>query len=254
MFWIWVAVGFIVALCILFMFMFTAGAPRPDPDYDTVIVPTECEGVFIEVEYAGDRDYRYDVGHGEIPPEPCAPEVPPFVQAEYENYMNWRYTYPEGYYNVLIPLGRWYVHGIGEAPALIIDPMMKQAAIDSYDIYCCQTFVRLSGFPNSPYTILENAQHLIVTCRERGRSWCVALAICREESTWGMNPRARNDFGVCDPGIDMSDPVSGYCDFLDRHCGQQDEMSWILRGGYNPSSDYHNNILRLSQGIRGEGY
>jgi len=176
-----------------------------------------------------------------------------FVPAEYENYLGWRTKFRAGW-DKLVEYGRYRKHGIGPEPPML-DPMMALASDDAYATYCCMTFVRLSGFPASPFCDEEYALYFVRTCRERGRSWEVGLAIAREESTWGTNPRSRNLFGVCDPAIDMSDPILGYCAFLDKWCGARDEMAWILYGGgYNDSQDYKRNIANLSAGIRGEAY
>lgn len=178
---------------------------------------------------------------------------PTFVPFEYENYLGWRTSYRAGW-DKLVEYGRYRKNGLGPEPPML-DPMMELASDDAYATYCCMTFVRLSGYPGSCFCNEEYALYFVRTLRERGRSWEVGLAIAREESTWGTNPRARNLFGVCDPGIDMSDPILGYCAFLDKWCGARDEMAWILNcGGYNPSTAYHQNILRLSTGIRGEAY
>jgi len=168
-------------------------------------------------------------------------------------YLEWRFIARYSYDNCLIPSGREvYYTGTTDHEA---SDAYKVDGLDAYSAYKCTTFVRLSGFPASPFCDEEFALYFVRTLREHGRSWEVGLAIAREESTWGTNPRARNLFGVCDPAIDMSDPVLGYCAFLDKHCGARDEMAWILNcGGYNPSAAYHQNILRLSTGIRGEAY
>jgi len=240
-----ILVGCVLAVIGVMLVVQFLEARHDPPPTDTVGVEVEMNSCRLEEAVEGKAI--------EETAEPTTPPVAPsYVHPEYDNYLNWRNTYPEGY-DHLITLGRWYVHGIGEAPNLLIDPMMRDAAIDAYDAYCVTCFVTLSGFPHSPYAEREYALHMVRTCRERGRDWTVALAICREESTFGL--AGRNHYGVLDRSIDMTDQTAGYCSFLDKHCGNRDELSWMLNcGGYNPSSVYRNNIARLSRQMREEAY
>jgi hypothetical protein len=186
--------------------------------------------------------------------------VPTFQSAKLENgyvfldtsstYLDWRFLPSRQSYEHLINSGRQvYYTGSTEHPSTAA---FRDAALVAYGAYKVQCWVRLSGFPRSPFADEEYAIQLVKTCLEHGRSWEVALAIAGFESTYGLG--SGNVYGILDNRYNDGGP-DGYCGFLDFYCGARDELGWIVNcGGYNPSSDYHRNVYNQASNIRGEAY
>lgn len=228
--------GKILAVCVMVTAYFTVHFCDPIPPQTAPDAPGQAQ-VVEEVESPQ--------------PDPAT-----FTDAEYapnEGFVEYPGVYLDNWTGKnaehLLESGRHvYYYGNTEYPS---SQIYQQDAYIKYCIYKTMTFVRLRGFPSSPFCNYEYAKHFCKTLIYEGRSIEVALAIVEFESTYGLG--SRNVYGILDNRFNDGSP-EGYCGFMDYYCGERDEMDWIMHGGYNPSAAYHNNVLRLSQQIRGEMY
>lgn len=178
---------------------------------------------------------------------------PVFVDAA-STYLNWYYTAPIAYQH-LIESGRSVCYeGDTKYPA---SDEYKKAALIAYGAYKVQAYVRLSGFPRSPYIIYENALNLVRTCmnREFPREYEACLIIAGLESTYGLG--SSNHFGILDKRF-AGYGVEGYCDYLDywqmKTFGYLSNDLYDIARVYNDHQPWRDNLYEAVNGLKGEKY